>query len=81
MARITIEDCLKKVNNRFIVVQMANARIKQIIKGSKLLVHAPENKTVVVALREIAAGKVMLDEKSKRRLNEEDDNPADIEVM
>ena len=81
MARITIEDCLKKVNNRFIVVQMANARIKQIIKGSKLLVDAPENKTVVVALREIAAGKVMLDEKSRRRLNEEDGNPADIEVV
>lgn len=81
MARITIEDCLKKVNNRFIVVQMANARIKQIIKGSKLLVDAPENKTVVVALREIAAGKVMLDEKSRRRLNEEDGNPANIEVV
>jgi DNA-directed RNA polymerase subunit omega len=80
MARITIEDCLKRVSNRFVVVQMANLRLKQIIKGSKLLVNAPDNKMVVVSLREIAAGKVKLDERSRRRLNEEEGKPQDAEV-
>ena len=79
MARITIEDCLKRVNNRFLVVQMANLRIKQHLKGSKPLVNAPDNKTVVVALREIAASKVRLDEKTKHRLNEEQENTLDAE--
>ncbi len=72
MARITVEDCLKKVSNRFVIVQMANARIKQLVKGSKPLVNTPENKIVVVALREIAAGKVTLEERAKQRLNEEE---------
>jgi DNA-directed RNA polymerase subunit omega len=80
MARITIEDCLKRVSNRFVVVQMANLRLKQIIKGSKLLVNAPDNKMVVVSLREIAAGKVKLDERSRRRLNEEEGKTQDAEV-
>ncbi len=79
MARITIEDCLKKVSNRFVVVQMANQRLKQIVKGSKPLVNSPENKMVVVSLREIAAGKVKLDERSRRRLNEEEGKPHDAE--
>jgi DNA-directed RNA polymerase subunit omega len=79
MARITIEDCLKKVSNRFLIVQMANLRMKQLIKGSKPLVNAPENKTVVVALREVAAGKVRLDEKTKHRLNEEQENTLDVD--
>jgi DNA-directed RNA polymerase subunit omega len=79
MARITIEDCLKRVSNRFVVVQMANLRLKQIIKGSKPLVNAPDNKMVVVSLREIAAGKVRLDERSRRRLNEEEGRAHDAE--
>ncbi|MBI5966524.1 MAG: DNA-directed RNA polymerase subunit omega [Deltaproteobacteria bacterium] len=57
MARITVEDCLKKVPNRFSLVLLAVARTKQILKGSKPRVQA-DNKEVVLALREIAAGKV-----------------------
>jgi len=79
MARITIEDCLKNVSNRFLIVQMANLRIKQHLKGSKPLVNAPDNNTVVVAMREIAASKVRLDEKTKHRLNEEQENTLDAE--
>ncbi len=59
MARITVEDCLRRVPNRFILVLMAAARTKQILKGSKPRVQA-DNKEVVLALREIAAGKVTL---------------------
>lgn len=58
MARITIEDCTEKVPNRFHLVQMAAIRAKQLKKGANPLVQNEENKEVVVALREIAAGLV-----------------------
>ena len=59
MARITIEDCLKRVDNSFRLVHMAAARVRQIREGSEYLVSSPKNEDIVVALREIAAGKVM----------------------
>ncbi len=58
MARITVEDCLTKENNRFSLVLLAAKRAKQLLNGSKLLVTESKNKSVVSALREIAAGKV-----------------------
>ena len=61
MARITIEDCTRHVPNRFHLVQMAAIRAKQLKKGASPLVQAEENKEVVVALREIAAGCVQPD--------------------
>ncbi len=61
MARITIEDCIRRVPNRFNLVQMASIRTKQLKRGAKALVDAEENKDVVVALREIAAGYVKPD--------------------
>ena len=61
MARITIEDCTSNVPNRFNMVQMAAIRTKQLKKGAKALVQAEENKAVVVALREIAAGYIKPD--------------------
>ena len=61
MARITIEDCTEKVPNRFHLVQMAAIRAKQLKQGANTLVSAEENKAVVIALREIAAGRVMPD--------------------
>ena len=56
MARITIEDCTDRVPNRFHLVQMAAIRAKQLKKGATALVGTEENKEVVTALREIAAG-------------------------
>jgi DNA-directed RNA polymerase subunit omega len=61
MARITIEDCAKNVPNRFHLVQMAAIRTKQLKRGAKALVTSEENKEVVIALREIAAGYVKPD--------------------
>lgn len=58
MARITIEDCLKRVPNRYTLVNMAANRVRQIREGSEYLVNSPKNEDVVVALREIAAGKI-----------------------
>ena len=58
MARVTIEDCLEKVNNRFLLVHLGARRVIQLRKGASLLVDAPKNKEVVLALREIAAGEI-----------------------
>jgi len=57
MARITVEDCLMKVDNRFTLVLLAAERTRQLLKGSTPLVET-DNKDGVVSLREIAAGKV-----------------------
>jgi DNA-directed RNA polymerase subunit omega len=61
MARITVEDCTEVVPNRFHLVQMASIRTKQLKKGARTLVQAEDNKEVVVALREIAAGYIKPD--------------------
>jgi DNA-directed RNA polymerase subunit omega len=57
MARITVEDCLAKVPNRFELALAAARRAKQLLKGARPLVEA-DNKELVIALREIAAGKI-----------------------
>ena len=57
MSRITVEDCLQKVTNRFELVMLASRRARQLFSGAKPLVEA-NNREVVVALREIADGKV-----------------------
>ena len=56
MARITVEDCLEKVSNRFELVLLASKRARQLIQGAKPLVATP-NREIVTALREIAVGK------------------------
>ena len=61
MARVTIEDCLKRVNNRFTLVHLGAKRVIQLRKGATPFVDAPKNKEIVLALREIAAGKVDFD--------------------
>ena len=59
MARITVEDCLTKEHNRFGLVQLASKRAKQLLHGAKTVIPDTKgNKSVVVALREIAGGKV-----------------------
>ena len=60
MARVTVEDCLKKVPNRFMLVNMVSKRVRQIREGSDYLVNSPKNEDIVVSLREIAAGKVTI---------------------
>jgi DNA-directed RNA polymerase subunit omega len=57
MARITVEDCLRKVESRFELVILAARRAKMIMKGAKPLIDA-DNRPIVTSLREIAAGKV-----------------------
>ena len=63
MARITVEDCLKVVPNRFSLVLVAAERSKQLLKGAHTLLDGEsENKEVVTSLREIAAGHFEIDD-------------------
>ncbi|GAB7027956.1 DNA-directed RNA polymerase subunit omega [Geotalea toluenoxydans] len=67
MARVTVEDCLEKVDNRFLLVMLASKRVKQLFKGAKPLIdNRAGNKNVVVSLREIAAGKVNFEITSRK---------------
>ena len=56
MARITVEDCLDNINNRFQLVLVATTRARQIANGKAPLVEEENDKPTVLALREIAAG-------------------------
>jgi DNA-directed RNA polymerase subunit omega len=60
MARITVEDCLAHVANRFELVLVGARRAKQLLKGARPLVQS-DNKEVVTALREVAEGKVQVE--------------------
>ena len=60
MARVTVEDCLEHVNNRFSLVVLATKRARHLLKDAEPLVES-KNKECVTALREIAAGKVGFD--------------------
>ncbi|MFO8140737.1 MAG: DNA-directed RNA polymerase subunit omega [Marinobacter sp.] len=62
MARVTVEDCLEHVDNRFQLVMLATKRARQIAtKGSEPMVPEENDKPTVIALREIAAGLVSRD--------------------
>lgn len=61
MARITVEDCLDKVHNRFALVLLVAKRAKQLMKGDECITPGRNNKHVVNALREVASGAVYFD--------------------
>lgn len=67
MARVTVEDCLENVENRFMLVMMAAKRVKQLYKGARPLIDEKNNRKVVVSLREIAAGKLTAELSAKHR--------------
>lgn len=58
MARVTVEDCLEKVQNRFSLVLLVAKRSKQLLKGDECTSPGKSNKYVVNSLREVAAGNV-----------------------
>ena len=76
MARITVEDCLEKIENQYDLVLLAKERTSQLNSGSEMLVEEDNDKRTVIALREIAGGKVDIDELRKNavlRLRKEPD--------
>ena len=60
MARITVEDCLKKIDSQYDLVLMAKERTLQLNAGEKALVSIDNDKNTVLSLREIAEGKISL---------------------
>ena len=89
MARVTVEDCIDKVTNRFELVMVAAQRARKIGAGSQLLVDRDNDKNPVVALREIAEEKVETTElkeeltRSHQRVihMEDDEDEAEIDLM
>ena len=77
MARVTIEDCLKKVPNQFELIILAMKRTKQLLKGAMPLVKSG-NREVILALREIAAGKVRKTSKELKPLEKKADTQARV---
>lgn len=76
MARVTVEDCLENVNNRFHLVLLASRRARQLEKVASEPMVADENdKDTVIALREIAQGLVT------DQVLDEIDNPPEIEII
>jgi DNA-directed RNA polymerase subunit omega len=70
MARVTVEDCLKRVPNRFALVMLATRRTRQLLDGATALVQA-KNKMPIISLREIAGGKVRYRQPADDGLNGE----------
>ncbi|MCB0403655.1 MAG: DNA-directed RNA polymerase subunit omega [Bdellovibrionales bacterium] len=73
MARVTVEDCLEKIPNRFELIHIAAKRVRQLAKGSRPLIAHSTNKQAVIALREIAAGHVS---KAEPETSEDGNNAA-----
>lgn len=68
MARITVEDCLRQIPNRFLLAMVAAKRAKQLYKGGQPLIeNKANNKKIVLALREVAAGKVDFEIPSRKK--------------
>jgi DNA-directed RNA polymerase subunit omega len=80
MARITVEDCLKKVDNRFALIHLAAKRVRQLRKGAEPLVSS-KNKDIVVSLREIAAGKIFATHESMEDLRIAEGHPPTLEQL
>ena len=82
MARITVEDCLEKVGNQYDLVLLAKERTSQLNSGSEMLVEEDNDKKTVIALREIANGKLDVEELRKStvlRLRKEPDENLEEE--
>ena len=84
MARITVEDCLKKVESQYDLVLLAKERTSQLNSGAEMLVEADNDKNTVISLREIGDGKVSVEElknNSIARLRKEPDENFEEEEV
>ena len=78
MARITVEDCMTKIDNQYDLVLLAKERTAQLNAGAQMLVPEDNDKKTIISLREIGEGKVLVDDLAKsavlRLRKEPDDN-------
>ena len=77
MARVTVEDCLPLVENRFALVLLSTKRTRQLMAGARALMGASKNKPAVLALREIATGRVRFDRSVRDALSGRFDKPKE----
>jgi DNA-directed RNA polymerase subunit omega len=80
MARVTVEDCLPIVENRFALVLLTVKRARQLMSGARPLVTETKDKSPVMSLREIATGKVRFDRDVRDVLSGKY-NPPKVEVV
>ena len=83
MARITVEDCMTKIDNQYDLVLLAKERTAQLNAGSQMLVSEDNDKKTIISLREIGEGKVQVKELEKSailRLRKEPDENLQQEV-
>jgi len=84
MARITVEDCLEKVDNQYDLVLLAKERTVQLNSGAPMLVEADNDKRTIISLREIGDGKISVEELEqnaiKRLRKEPDEDEREDEV-
>jgi DNA-directed RNA polymerase subunit omega len=84
MARITVEDCLEKVENQYDLVLLAKERTSQLNSGAAMLVEADNDKNTVIALREIGDNKIIIEElknNSIAKLRKESDEDLEKEEV
>tara|TARA_B100001027_G_scaffold192747_1_gene147697 strand:+ start:83 stop:469 length:387 start_codon:yes stop_codon:yes gene_type:complete len=87
MARVTVEDCIEKVENRFELIIAASQRAREISNGVQIEVDKDNDKNTVISLREIGDGAITYDDLKERYLkslqkivvNNDDDDENDIE--
>lgn len=76
MARVTVEDCLPLVDNRFALVLLATKRARQLMAGARPLVDHAKNKPSVLSLREVATGRVKFDRDVRQMLSKKAEESA-----
>ena len=84
MARITVEDCLEKINSQYDLVMLANERTSQLNAGDKTLVPQDNDKNTVIALREIGDGKISintLEDSAINKLRKQQEEKSELEDL
>tara|TARA_B100001123_G_C14720245_1_gene792767 strand:+ start:91 stop:507 length:417 start_codon:yes stop_codon:yes gene_type:complete len=84
MARITVEDCLEKIDSQYDLVLLAKERTSQLTSGEKSLVPEDNDKNTVISLREIAEGKISiktLEDSAINKLRKAQTEPAELEDL
>ena len=84
MARITVEDCLTKIDSQYDLVLLAKERTSQLNAGDKALVNEDNDKNTVIALREIGEGKISIktvEESAINKLRKVKDEPTELEDL
>ena len=81
MARITVEDCLEKIDNQYDLVLLAKERTTQLNSGSPMLVEEDNDKKTIIALREIGDGKLSINDLEKNAITRLRKEPDEVEEL